>query len=909
MKETEITQIKKAFQWEPLVGKTLKQWWQTLNLLSSDEKKSSVSPCDLIHFIPRASWIQDLSLVKDYLDSQKKPETTSFSSYLEGHPEVVDECISHLKVLHANGLALEVFGVKTIEELTEKVKDFYRRDSYHAFKHLIVGLKKGDFYVKAETEKGDPRGHEFDTWVCWSTSPETKKPSSNILATLVPAQSQDKLSIIESGQLRVLEYLARGAPLNDLLGELMAAFENYFTGARSTIFFYNEGSRQLENPLALQMPDEFLQLLRVMPVGPEAPPCGRAAYYQKRMVVADVEGAEVCSTMRSLVDRFDLRSCWSQPVISSEGKTLGVFSFFHEGRRIPDPQESLLLKSGAYIASLAIERRKSEEALIESEAWIRSLVEVAGTAIVCFSTDGTVTEWNQEAEKVFGFKRADVIGRSLEEGTFFSEHTLEVLARQRQDVMFGEELRDFELPLENRQGDERILLWNMTRLLSPKGEIIGIVGAGQDITDRKATERQLRKAKMMAEAAGRAKMNFMANVNHELRTPLAAIAGLSELLDDFSLSEKEEKECLFKIRRNTDQLLQMVNDILDLSRIEADRISINKQRFSLMKFLEDVLALLKEQAMAKELELNLDLSTAIPEKICSDPIRVRQVLIHVIGNAIKFTDQGSIDVSIGLVPSEKGLAYPLLKFRVRDSGCGVPSHSQGRLFQPFYQNDSSTTRRYGGTGLGLALSQRLAGSLGGYVELESSREGQGSVFSVVIDPGPLDKDPLMTIFDWDELSAMTENQESSSEEKVVSLLSGVRVLIAEDFSDFQVILARVLRSRGAIVHLAENGQEALTEALRESFDVILMDLAMPVMDGYTATKKLREKGYDGTILALTAKAIKGEKSRCRQLGFDDYLIKPVGHDRLINHISRHRRRPRHREGGRETSGPTPPQLA
>jgi CheY-like chemotaxis protein len=376
-------------------------------------------------------------------------------------------------------------------------------------------------------------------------------------------------------------------------------------------------------------------------------------------------------------------------------------------------------------------------------------------------------------------------------------------------------------------------------------------------------------------------------MSHEIRTPMTAILGFADLL----LSEQSIEntpphriEALRTIKRNGQHLIELINDILDLSKIEAGKLAIEATTCSPVALVDDVLHLMKVRADAKRLPLSVEYVGSVPETISTDPLRLRQILINLVGNAIKFTESGSVRVVIRF--ASLGDNRGRVQFDVIDTGIGMTEEQIAGLFKPFTQAEQCTSRKYGGTGLGLAICKRLAEILGGDVAVRSV-PGKGSTFTATIDPGPMSgvrmlRDPC---FEGD-----TATVESVRAPAVV-IQGDCRILLAEDAADNQRLISYLLRKAGAQVTIVENGRLALEAAIAaqgeaKAFDVILMDMQMPVMDGYTATRELRTQGYAGPILALTANAMAEDQQKCLTAGCDDYLTKPIDRHRLLAAMQR-----------------------
>ncbi len=389
-------------------------------------------------------------------------------------------------------------------------------------------------------------------------------------------------------------------------------------------------------------------------------------------------------------------------------------------------------------------------------------------------------------------------------------------------------------------------------------------------------QEELQEAIALANIASSAKSAFLANMSHEIRTPLGAVLGLSELLLTQDQAPSERVKIVEAIKLNGQRLLMVIDDILDLSRVEAGNLAVEKVEVPLEDILADLRSFLSFKAAGKGLHVDWTIESPLPNQIMTDAARLRQILGKIIGNAVKFTDKGSITVKIKQIRKEDGKR--LLGFEVKDTGRGISAEHTTLLFEPFSQADSSTTRRFGGTGLGLVISRSLAQALGGNVEILQSTLGKGSSFVISIDPGDV------TWVNHNHIASQGTKPERSPSNLSLDKLKDLKFLLVEDAPENRLLFTCILQAAGVEVDIAVDGREGVEKALQGKYDLVLMDLQMPVLDGYAATRELRRAGFQRPIVALTAHALKEERQRCLAAGFSGHLSKPISRNAFLQSL-------------------------
>ena len=402
-------------------------------------------------------------------------------------------------------------------------------------------------------------------------------------------------------------------------------------------------------------------------------------------------------------------------------------------------------------------------------------------------------------------------------------------------------------------------------------DLVNLIGSWISVMmERQLEAEELKKSKEMADAANQAKSSFLANMSHEIRTPLTSIIGYAESALDADQTMEERLAALQIIRQSGGHLLNLINDLLDFSKIEADALDIEKTTTLPCQVVSEVESIMVGQANKKSLDFSIDYNFPLPARIISDPLRLKQILLNICSNAIKFTHSGSIRITINYNQDEDALS-----FSVKDTGIGMtPEHLQ-KIFKPFKQADASVSRRFGGTGLGLSLSKRLSNLLNGDLQV-TSELGEGSEFTLTLNQVHSGITPEKLLNSLDEI---VNSQQASQAQTTAQQLSG-EVLLAEDNEMIQKLLKTYLAKMGVHVTVAENGVVAVNLAQQHNYDLIFMDMQMPVMSGIDAVKVLRENGYQGPIIMLTANATLADRNLSKGAGCDDFLTKPVNRQQL-----------------------------
>src|SRR6056297_153700 len=516
---------------------------------------------------------------------------------------------------------------------------------------------------------------------------------------------------------------------------------------------------------------------------------------------------------------------------------------------------------------------------------VREALDVLAESLILIDQKGTIRFANRVFADLLQVPPQRLVGRSIR-ALPWSDSAGGAISKKSGNAMplpwelsqqNGQALVGQMLEITDAQGSQRTLNVSCSPVMAAEGMVRGVMVCCDDVTHLEEIKVELRNARDQADAASAAKSAFVANMSHEIRTPLNAVLGFADVLRrGMALNREEEVEYLDMIHRSGRHLLELINDILDLSKIESGRLQVESVDCSVSEIAHDVVSVLSQRANDKGLQLEVDFASELPEFIQADPTKLRQIITNLTGNAIKFTGQGKITVEVRLLLGKESQ----IQIGVRDTGIGMTPAQQQVIFNAFEQADGSTTRRFGGTGLGLAISRQFAQAMGGSLTV-TSREGEGSTFWLKIPTGSLRRTRMLSI---NEIHDGLKQLQSRAESSRSLQLAEKDVLVVDDGESNRRLLELILRRAGARVSTGQNGRDALRDISEQNYDLVLMDMQMPVLDGYDATTMIRSTGCKVPIIALTGNAMKGDRERCLQVGCDEFLTKPVNVDLLVQTV-------------------------
>jgi PAS domain S-box-containing protein len=683
---------------------------------------------------------------------------------------------------------------------------------------------------------------------------------------------------------RTMTLMAAGNPLATVLEAIVLSVEAEDPSILCSIVLLDEARKSLALGIGPSLPDDYSRAIVGVPIGPTAGSCGTAAFFNRRVVVEDIQSDPLWEDYRPLAAAAGLRACWSQPIRGADGAAIGAFAIYHRQVSAPSAEDIVFIESAAELAAIAIERQRSQEELAKSEARalhsarvereaarnLTTFFEVSLDMLCIRDTNLRFVKVNRAWETALGYSVDELEGASMlplihPEDAVESQGHME---RMRTET----EVWGYVNRYRHKNGGYRHLEWRARRL----GDMV--FGVARDVTERLAVEAEMNAAKQAAEAANKAKSDFLANMSHEIRTPLNGVIGVVAALSRTELTPAQ-REMVGLIQSSGVTLERLVSDILDVSKIEAGRLEIEQRVFDLRDELGGLIDLHQVRAQEKGLSFRAEYGERARGDFHGDSTRIKQVLGNLLSNAVKFTAHGEVALSIDV---EDPAQPSIVTFEVRDSGVGFDTRTAAGLFQRFSQADTTITRRFGGTGLGLSICKALAEMMGGEITAESE-PGRGSLFRVVL---PLARHH--TLADYDAGRAADRHAPAQAAGKPMESRGRVlRILLAEDHPTNQKVVQLILAPYGADIVIVENGVEAV-EAMRiGAFDLVLMDMQMPVMDGLAATRAIRR--YQQTlpdhprtpIVMLSANAMSQHRLDALAAGADLHVAKPVTAETLI----------------------------
>ncbi len=612
-----------------------------------------------------------------------------------------------------------------------------------------------------------------------------------------------------------------------------------------------------------------------------------------------------CAELIPGVDRARHRELIQRKIEGASALVVYQREYAHpSGRKITvEVHEELLRNGDGTVAGLRMasidvtDRKNSEEAAYQNAAELRALFQAFPDLFLRLDKSDSVLDakGGQRSDSFLGADK--FLGRNLQD--LLPAGALAQVREAQQKVRKSNAMEMVEFAIEDRLGQQsyemRLLPLNWDQWIGVVRNITALKAGEQrlkdDAQELEQKNEELEKALTAAREATRMKSRFLANMSHEIRTPMNGVLGMTDFLLGTGLNP-EQQEYAESIKRSADSLLALINDILDLSRIEAGKLRLDRADFSLPSAIAETASVFALQARAKGLEFVSVVAPGLPEAAVGDPGRLRQVLTNLLGNAIKFTEHGQVGLKAEIVSQTRDEIQ--LKFTVHDSGLGIPASEQGRLFDTFTQVDESNTRKYGGTGLGLAISKQLVELLGGEIGLESE-PGKGSKFWFTASFGkstrvlPVRPAPAPRVMAAKSQTGTAHRAEAASSAQASPLEASMRILLAEDNEINQRITLRLLQKLGLSADAVVNGREAVEALEKREYDLVLMDCQMPDMDGFEATAVIRKRegpSRHQTICALTANCMDGDRERCLAAGMDDYISKPVGLEKLREALDR-----------------------
>jgi len=674
---------------------------------------------------------------------------------------------------------------------------------------------------------------------------------------------------------------ACGDPLAIALRAIIQATEAKDPVSAGSIFLLNgSGSRLV--PAASSLPDDITETLCGDGIGPGNGPCGLAVSLNERVVVERIASDPQCANFREFAAAAGFGGCWSQPIRTVNGLVLGVLLLLRRDNRPLDVADVTFIEATAQMAGLAIGLYRPEGAPARAlrtadpgaARHLESFFDLSLDMLCIRDNEYRFVRANRAWETALGYTPEELEGVPML--SLIHPDDAPVTHGRMGTIHVEEKIVGFINRYRRRDGEYRSLEWRARRV----GDIV--FGVARDVTDRLTLEAEMEAARQAAEAANRAKSEFLANMSHEIRTPLNGVLGVVGVLSRTELTTAQ-REMVDLIQNSGLTLERLVSDILDVSKIEAGRLDIEARVFDLRAELDGLLEMNRLRAAEKGLGFRLELGDGARGDFLGDSVRIKQVLGNLLSNAIKFTSHGEVRVAIDIADPETSGSATRLICEVQDTGVGFETDFSATLFQRFSQADTTITRRFGGTGLGLSISKALVEMMGGEIAAESEA-GRGSAFRVSI---PLPRHRTLAEVD----ARRPDDQPLPQPQSGIAGACDLRILLAEDHPTNQKVIQMILAPYGALITTVENGSEAVEAFRTGDYDLVLMDMQMPVMDGLTAIRAIR--AYEDAAVArgrtpiatLSANAMAHHREEALAAGADVHIAKPVTADGLVSAIS------------------------